>query len=170
MKKTNLSAAKTAPRFVDDTHVLVTKEFAKNARIFGTPEYKLWKEIRRDCEEAVMVTKTIKKNPNKKTSTKNMTYERMAIYIREQGDAAALMVEFKKQISLSKVQTNPYRCVLAWFKQTFQNYDDYKAFFEAEAQKEAQKKDIFTVVKSSASFMEEDTTEDEDEFDLASGM
>lgn len=170
MKKTNLSAAKTAPRFVDDTHVLVTKEFAKNARIFGTPEYKLWKEIRRDCEEAVMVTKTIKKNPNKKTSTKNMTYERMAIYIREQGDAAALMVEFKKQISLSKVQTNPYRCVLAWFKQTFQNYDDYKAFFEAEAQKEAQKKDIFTVVKSSASFMEEDTTEDEDEFDLASGI
>lgn len=170
MKKTNLSAAKTAPRFVDDTHVLVTKEFAKNARIFGTPEYKLWKEIRRDCEEAVMVTKTIKKNPNKKTSTKNMTYERMAIYIREQGDAAALMVEFKKQISLSKVQTNPYRCVLAWFKQTFQNYDDYKAFFEAEAQKEAQKKDIFTVVKSSASFMEEDATEDEDEFDLASGM
>lgn len=170
MKKTNLSAAKTAPRFVDDTHVLVTKEFAKNARIFGTPEYKLWKEIRLDCPAAEMVTKTIKKNPNKKTSTKNMTYERMAIYIREQGDAAALMVEFKKQISLSKVQTNPYRCVLAWFKQTFQNYDDYKAFFEAEAQKEAQKKDIFTVVKSSASFMEEDTTEDEDEFDLASGM
>ena len=33
---------KNAPRFVDDTHVLVTKEFAKNARIFGTPEYKMW--------------------------------------------------------------------------------------------------------------------------------
>ena len=116
-----------------------------------------------------MVTKTIRKNPDKRNSTKNMTYERMAIYIREQENAATLMVEFRKQISLSKVQTNPYRCVLAWFKQTFQNYDSYKAFFEEEAKKEAQKKDIFTVVKSSASFVEEDTTEDV-EYNLASGM
>ena len=159
---------KNAPKFVDDTHVLVTKEFAKNARIFGTAEYKLWKEIRRDCEEAVMVTKTIKKNPNKKNDTKNMTYERMAIYIREQDEAATLMVEFKKQIALSKVQTNPYRCVLAWFMQTFQNYDSYKAFFAEEAQKEAQKKDIFTVVKSSATIEAEDS--DEEEFDLVSGL
>ena len=48
-----------------------------------------------------MVTKTIKKNPNKKNDTKNMTYERMAIYIREQDEAATLMVEFKKQIALA---------------------------------------------------------------------
>ena len=169
MKVMNANAKKSTPKFVDATHVLVTKEFAKNAWIFGTPEYKLWKEIRRDCEEAVMVTKTIRKNPDKRNSTKNMTYERMAIYIREQENAATLMVEFRKQISLSKVQTNPYRCVLAWFKQTFQNYDSYKAFFDEEAKKEAQKKDIFTVVKSSASFVEEDTTEDV-EYNLASGM
>lgn len=170
MKKTTFVAGKAAPRFVDDNHVLVTKEFAKNARIFGTPEYKMWKEIRLDCPEAEMVTKTIKKNPNKNTSTKNMTYENMAIFIKEQDDAATLIVEFKKQIQISKVQTNPYRCVLAWFKQTFQNYDDYKAFFEAEAQKEAKKKDIFTVVKSSAVIENEDTYDDEDEYDLASGM
>ena len=170
MKTVEKMMKKNAPKFVDDTHVLVTKEFAKNARIFGTPEYKLWREIRKDCPEAEMVLKSIKKNPNKKNDTKNMTYERMAIYIREQKEAEVLMVEFKKQIALSKVQTNPYRCVLAWFMQTFQNYDSYKAFFEEEAKKEAQKKDIFTVVKSSASFVEEDTTEDEEEFDLASGM
>ena len=158
-----------APRFVDDNHVLVTKEFAKNARIFGTAEYKLWREIRQDCPNAEMVTKTIKKNPNKKNDTKNMTYERMAIYIREQADAEVLMVEFKKQVALSKVQTNPYRAVLAWFIQKFKNYDDYKNFFAEAAKQEAMQKDIFTVVKSSASFVGEDTTEDE-EFDLASGM
>ena len=157
-----------APRFVDDNHVLVTKEFAKNARIFGTAEYKLWREIRQDCPNAEMVTKTIKKNPNKKNDTKNMTYERMAIYIREQDEAATLMVEFKKQIALSKVQTNPYRCVLAWFKQTFEDYDNYKAFFAAEAQKEAEKHNIFTLVKSSAVIDGEDSTEAE--FDLVSGM
>ena len=160
---------KSAPKFVDDTHVLVTKEFAKNARIFGTPEYKLWKEIKADCSGAEMVLKSIKKNPDKKNDTKNMTYERMAIYIREQDDAATLMVEFKKQISLSKVQTNPYRCVLAWFIQKFENYDSYKAFFAEEAKKKAQEKDIFTLVKTTATIVDEAADED-DEFDLVSGM
>lgn len=170
MKKTTFAAVKTAPRFVDDNHVLVTKEFAKNARIFGTPEYKLWKEIKADCKDAEMVTKTIKKNPNKKNDTKNMTYERMAIYIREQDNAEALMVEFKKQVSLSKIQTNPYRCVLAWFVQKFENYDSYKFFFAEEAKKKAKEKDIFTVVKSSATIVEETADEYEEEFDLASGL
>ena len=71
--KTTAMMKKNAPKFVDDTHVLVTKEFAKNARIFGTPEYKLWREIKQDCAAAEMVTKTIKKNTNKRTATKNMT-------------------------------------------------------------------------------------------------
>ena len=163
MKKLNAVAKKSAPKFVDDTHVLVTKEFAKNARIFGTPEYKLWKEIRLDCPEAEMVLKSIKKNPDKKNDTKNMTYKRMAIYIREQDDAATLMVEFKKQIALSKVQTNPYRCVLAWFIQKFANYDSYKAFFAEEAKKKAQEKNIFTVVKTSAVIEEEADVENDDE-------
>ena len=168
MKKITAAAKKSAPKFVDDTHVQVTKAFAKNVRIFGTAEYKLWKAIKADCPAAEMVMKSIKKNPNKKNDTKNMTYERMAIYIREQNDAATLMVEFKKQIALSKVQTNPYRSVLAWFKQTFQNYDDYKNFFAEEAKKQAQEKDIFTLVKSSAVIDGEDSTEEE--FDLVSGM
>ena len=165
MKTVEKMMKKSAPKFVDDTHVQVTKEFAKNARIFGTPEYKLWREIRKDCPEAEMVLKSIKKNPSKKNDTKNMTYERMAIYIREQDDAAILMVEFKKQIALSKVQTNPYRCVLAWFIQKFENYDDYKIFFAEEAKKKAQEKDIFTLVKTTASIVDE-TADEDDEFDL----
>ena len=136
---------KIASKFVDEKHVQVTKEFAKNARIFGTPEYKLWKEIRQDCPDAEMVTKNIKKNPNKKNDTKNMTYEHMAIDIRQQEDAEKLMTEFKKQIAISKVQTNPYRCVLAWFIQKFEGYDDYKSFFAAEAEKKAQAEDLFAI-------------------------
>ena len=169
MKKTTTPSIKSAPRFVDDNHVLVTKEFAKNARIFGTPEYKLWRAIRQDCPAAEMVTKTIKKNPNKQTSTKNMTYERMAIYIREQDEAATLMVEFKKQISLSKVQTNPYRYVLAWFLKEFSGYDAYKAYFAEKAKEAAAKTDIFTLVQTSATIAGVDEDEEFD-FDLASGM
>ena len=157
---------KNAPRFVDETHVLVTKMFAKNARIFGTAEYKLWKEIRIDCPNAEMVTKTIKKNPNKKVDTKNMTYENMALFIREQENAATLMIEFKKQISLSKVQTNPYRFVLAWFLKEFSGYDAYKAYFAEVAKEAAAKTDIFTVVKTSATIAGAEEDEEID-FDLA---
>jgi len=167
MRKMNVAAKKSAPKFVSENEVQVTKEFAKNARIFGTPEYKLWKEIRMDCPDAKMVLKSIKKNPDKKNSTRNLTYENMAIFIREQENAKVLMVEFQKQIALSKVQTNPYRFVLAWFKKTFTDYDGYKVFFEEEAQKEAKKKDIFTVIDFPTSVVEDD--EDED-FDMAANL
>ena len=140
---------KNAPKFVDDTHVQVTKEFAKNARIFGTPEYKLWRAIKLDCPEAEMVTKTIKKNPNKLNITKNMTYENMAAFIREQDDAAEVMKEFQKQINLSKVKANPYRAVLAWFKQKYSDVNDYMDFFEELAAKSAAENDMFAVPANS---------------------
>ena len=79
-----MKTMKNTPRFIDDNHVFGSKMFARNARIFGTAEYKMWKEIRQDCPNTEMVTKTIKKNPNKKVDTKNMTYENMALFIREQ--------------------------------------------------------------------------------------
>ena len=148
---------KNAPRFVDDTHVQVTKQFAKNARIFGTPEYKMWKEIRMDCPDAVMVPKTIKKNPNKRTSTKNMTYAHMEIYISQQDNAKELMIAFNKQKALSKIQNDPYRFVLAWFLKTFQNYDeDYKAFFAELSQKEGKKNDVLFLSDIADEDMEED--------------
>lgn len=159
-----IAMKKNAPKFIDDNHVQVTKEFAKNARIFGTPEYKLWKEIRKDCEDAQMVTKTIRKNPNKKVSTKNMKYERMAEYIRVQDNAEKLMAEFEKQIALSKVQSNPYRCVLAWFVQTFEDYDSYKKFFENANQKAAEEKSLFRLVSFG------NTEIENEELAAASGM
>ena len=124
-----MNTNKNAPRFITDTQVQVTKEFAKNARIFGTAEYKLWKEIRMDCPNAEMVTKTIKRNPSKKVDTRNMTYANMEAFITAQDNANELLAEMKKQIAMSKVQTNPYRSVLAWFMQRFKDYNTYKDFF-----------------------------------------
>lgn len=132
-----MNTTKNAPRFINDTQVQVTKEFAKNARIFGTAEYKLWKEIRKDCPNAEMVTKTIKRNPSKKVDTRNMTYANMEAFINQQDKAEELLVEMKKQIAMSKVQTNPYRYVLAWFLIKFKDYDSYKAYFENMATAEA---------------------------------
>ena len=124
-----MNTIKSAPRFINDIQVQVTKEFAKNARIFGTAEYKLWKEIRLDCPNAEMVTKTIKRNPSKKVDTRNMTYANMKAFINEQENAEELLAELEKQIKMSKIQANPYRCVLAWFLIKFENYDSYKTYF-----------------------------------------
>ena len=93
----------------------------------------------------------------------------MDLVIREQENAATLMVEFKKQISLSKVQTNPYRYVLAWFLKEFSGYDAYKAYFAEKAKEAAAKTDIFTLVQTSATIAGVDEDEEFD-FDLASGM
>lgn len=115
----------------------VTKAFEKNARVFGTEEYKLWREFKKDCPNAVMTTKRIKKNPNKKTN-KNLTYDNMKAYINEQPNADELMKQFERELKLSKIQTSPYRAVLAWFEQTFEGYDSYKEYFKALAEKEAE--------------------------------
>lgn len=157
----NTAMMKNAPKMVAKDCFQVTKAFSKNAMIFGTPEYKVWREILHDYPNAKMVCKKIKKKANKNTSTKNMTYEHMALYIRQQKNATTLMVEFKKRIEMSKVQTNPYRSVLAWFKQEFEHYDDYKDYFDKLAKKEAEKKDIFFVLESDVSFEEEDTEDEE---------
>ena len=136
---------KNTIRYIDEKTAQVTKAFQKNASIFGTDEFKLWREYKAMFPEAKMVTKTIKKNPNKLNITKNMTYENMAAFIREQDNAEAVMAEFKKQINLSKVKANPYRAVLAWFKQKYTNVNDYMDFFAELAAKNAEENDMFAV-------------------------
>lgn len=136
---------KNSIRYINDTEAQVTKAFAKNASIFGTDEFKQWREYLAYFPNAKMVTKKINTNPDKLNITKNMTYENMAAFIREQDDAEVVMAEFKKQINLSKVKANPYRAVLAWFKQKYADVNDYMGYFEDLAAKKAQKESMFSL-------------------------
>ena len=113
---------KNAIIYINDTEAQVTKAFAKQARIFGTPEYKLWREYRKDFPEAQMVTKTIKKNASKRTY-KNLTYANMERFLKSQDNADQLLKEFKVKKEAAAIQQNPYRAVLAWFLQTFPDYE-----------------------------------------------
>ena len=143
MKTTNNAAnARLAIKYVDDNTALVSKAFAKNASYFGTPEFKQWRAYKAEFPNAVMTTKSIKKNPDKKTN-KNMTYKNMADFIRTQDDAKVLMVQFELVVKRSKVQTNPYRSVLAWFEQTFEGYDSYKTYFAEITEKSETEDNIF---------------------------
>ena len=110
---------KNAIIYIDDTQAQVTKAFKKQARIFGTPEYREWRAYRQDFPNAQMVPKTIKKAKNKKNDAKNRTYEKMAEYISLQENADELMKEFEVQKKLAVVQKSRYRAVLNWFLATF---------------------------------------------------
>ena len=67
--------------YVNDNTAQVTKAFQKNAVIFGTEEFKLWREYLTYFPNAKMQTKSIKKNPNQK-NRRNMTYKNMEAFIK----------------------------------------------------------------------------------------
>ena len=113
---------------IDATQAQVTKAFAKQARIFGTSEYKEWRAYCQDFPGAKMVTKTIKRNASKRTY-KNLTYDNMERFLKVQPHSEALIVEFNRQKEASAIQQNRYRAVLAWFLSEFPKYDEYKEFF-----------------------------------------
>lgn len=113
---------------INEKEAQVTKAFAKQARIFGTPEYREWKEFLNENPGFKMATKTIKKNANKRTY-KNLTYANMERFLKYQENAEDLLKEFNIKKEAASIQQNPYRAVLAWFLKTFPDYDDYKTFF-----------------------------------------
>lgn len=133
MKKTTSASV---IRYIDETTAQVTKAFEKKACIFGTEEFKLWREYKKECPNARMVTKSIKKNPNQK-NRRNMTFENMEAYIATQPDAKALKKEFETIKQRSQIQKSPYQYVLSWFEAKFEGYNDLKQFM---AEKETERK------------------------------
>ena len=80
--------------YVNDTTAQVTKAFQKNAVIFGTDEFKLWREYLTYFPNAKMTTKSIKKNTNKKTR-RNLTFANMVEYMKTQENSEDLLAEFE---------------------------------------------------------------------------
>lgn len=132
------TTARNAIRYINDTTAQVTKAFEKKAAIFGTEEFKQWREYKEMFPNAKMVTKTIKKNPDQKTR-RNMTYENMEAFIStlEEKEADKVMEEFYTIKKRSKIQKSPYQYVLSWFEAKFDGYNDLDQFMN---QKEEERK------------------------------
>ena len=79
--------------FVSETEAQVTKAFQKQAYIFGTEEFKLWREYLVIFPDAKMTTKSIKKNPDRKTN-RNLTYKNMEKFLCTLPDAENLVKQF----------------------------------------------------------------------------
>ena len=133
MKKTTSASV---IRYINDTTAQVTKAFEKKACIFGTEEFKLWREYKKEFPEAKMVTKTIKKNEDQKRR-RNKTFENMDAYIATQPNAEDLKKEFETIKQRSQIQKSPYQYVLSWFEAKFDGYNDLDQFM---AEKEAERK------------------------------
>lgn len=125
---------------------VVTKAFMKKAEVFGSKEYEM---VQKFCEmhpNAELKTKTIKKNPDKKT-TKNYTYDNMKkfIVVTKGEDDREYLDKLDKIIEVSKIQNNPYKYVLDWFVSTFPEHKGYDIFTkskndESNAENEEQNK------------------------------
>ena len=114
-------------RYINEETAQVTKAFEKKACIYGTDEFKLWREYKKEFPKAKMQTKSIKKNPDQK-NRRNMTYPNMEAYIKTQPNRDELLNEYKTIKERSKIQTSPYQYVLNWFEGKFDGYNDLEQF------------------------------------------
>jgi hypothetical protein len=155
MKKTTSASV---IRYINDTTAQVTKAFEKKACIFGTEEFKLWREYKKEFPEAKMVTKTIKKNEDQKRR-RNKTFENMEAYIATQPNAEDLKKEFETIKQRSQIQKSPYQYVLSWFEAKFEGYNDLKQFM---AEKEAERKAKEAEKAAEKAAAEADETDEEE--------
>ncbi len=107
---------------VSETEARVTKAFQKKAMIFGSPEYKLWREYLKEFPGAQMVVS------GKSGAARNMTYKNMIAYIKVQKNADAIQKEFERRMEMAKPQKSPYKYMVDWFKNTFPHYADSELF------------------------------------------
>ena len=132
--------------FVSETEAQVTKAFQKQAYIFGTEEFKLWREYLVIFPDAKMTTKSIKKNPDRKTN-RNLTYKNMEKFLCTLPDAENLVKQFKVIKTRSCTQNYPYRFVLEWFEEKVSGYESYGSFVE-EAEKERRAAEVMQLPKA----------------------
>ena len=118
-------------KFTSEKSAVASKSFLKKAMIYGTDEYKLYKEFKAENPNVTVTAKSIKKNPNKE-SYKNLTYENMESYINELENKDVLLDKFARQKRMAVIAKNPYRNVLNWFKNNcFDNEHEFVEFRKA---------------------------------------
>lgn len=132
--------------YVNDSEAMVTKAFQKQANIFGTEEFKLWREYLAIYPGAKMTTKSIKKNPDRKTN-RNLTYKNMEKFLRTLPDRETLLQEFKIVKTRSCVKASPYRFTLEWFEEKVSGYESYGSFIQ-EVEEERREAEVIQLPKA----------------------
>ena len=100
-------------------------KFAEASTQYGTPEYKLLQNIRKDLPNIKMV-KRAGRNAKTCNANKRLTYANMESYIKIQDNADEIMAAYMIAREESKSQKSPYAFVRNWFVKQFPKYKKCK--------------------------------------------
>lgn len=116
----------------------LSKKFATAASIYGSEEYKMLQEARRDYPTYRVVTVSKKSDKAKKNMFKGLTYEYMELYIEKHDDEAkTIMTEFKAlrgQDEMSEaleLESKSYFTIKSWFLGQFPEIGEFQKQREA---------------------------------------
>lgn len=109
--------------------LVMDKAFAKNAKIVGSAEYNMLQRARSDYDGYSVVTRHIKRNPNKE-SYKGLSYQYMEDYIMTHEDyetARALLDELDEMRLISQCHSKAFRypAIKKWFFKRYPKVRDF---------------------------------------------
>lgn len=106
----------------ENSKIIVTKAFLKEAGIYNSEAYNTLKAIRADFPDFKVEQKEIKKNSSKRTYGK-LTYDRMKEYIQlVDGENAEMLKEFDKITKTAQFKSSPYAFTKKWFFEQYPNF------------------------------------------------
>ncbi len=113
----------------ENDRIIMTTTFKKKCSNTRSEEYELLQNVRRDYPNFTVITRHIKKNPNKKVY-RGLTYDFMREYIANHTDeetAAELLTELENNIEISRCHNMAYRypVIKKWF---FEHFPEIPAF------------------------------------------
>lgn len=109
--------------------IVMDRTFAKNCTNTKSDEYAHLQSVRCDYPDFTVITKTIKRNPEKETY-KGLTYEYMEDYIlrhESEENALAIIKEFNELRTISKChkQGLRYPTIKRWFLEKYPEIVDF---------------------------------------------
>ena len=102
-------------------------KFAEASTEYGTPEYKLLQNIRKDLP-SIKIEKRAGRNAKTCNANKRLTYKNMQDYIMGQDNYEPLLASFMLARIESKCAKSPYAFVRDWFVKQFPDYQECKTF------------------------------------------
>ena len=107
----------------ENRRLIMDKTFARNAQIVGSVEYDMLQRARSDYATYSVVTRQIKRNPNKE-SYRGLTYQYMEDYIAAHEDyetAKAVLDELEEMRIISQCHSKAFRypTIKTWFLERY---------------------------------------------------
>jgi hypothetical protein len=97
--------------------VTMTKKFAEEANMYGTPAYRTVSGFRRDGFQI-----TVRKTEKRKACPTRLTFKQMEQYLSCLTNADEHIAGLHAIMGIAKAQKNPYEHVRQWFLQNYPNF------------------------------------------------